>query len=465
MYNGQSVSNPVLSSISEMVDTPIIKALDNEYENIVKSTSSGFPLEVFNPIIRELITELEKKNNYPKEISSGAILSASSTAIGGQYKLRMKSTWEEMCNLYIVLIAKPGDNKSHPMSFAYQPINDREDIRYEQYKLEMAQYNEQIHEKEEIGRKKPIYKSSILDDFTPEALADSLATNQKGVAIVVDELSGWLKNFNRYSSGSEEEMYLSFWSGKSKSFDRSTKESKRIKSPFVNVIGTVQPDLIENFSKGDKSKNGFIIRMLFEILKKRISNKWKDPDIDGAHVDNYKKMIDTLMDMDQLNPKHIDSQSTILFLDKEAKNLLYRWQNEEEERLTNRDIDYEIEVFRKIQTYAIRFCIILHLQDMACNVEFKDLISVDIVKRAIILAEHYRITFLEVRDSIENPDPIKGLSEEKKKTILSLPEYFKTSEGVEIAISNGMTEITFKRLLSDKKIFKRVKQGHYQKLA
>mgnify|MGYP000010446173 CR=1 FL=1 len=44
--------------------------------------------------------------------------------------------------------------------------------------------------------------------------------NKRGICLYVDELMSWLKNFNRYNSGSEEQFWLSVFSGKPIILDR-----------------------------------------------------------------------------------------------------------------------------------------------------------------------------------------------------------------------------------------------------
>lgn len=44
-----------------------------------------------------------------------------------------------------------------------------------------------------------------------------------------------------------------------------------IDSPFSNVIGTIQPEILIDTFKGSKSNNGFLDRILLPYLKSRIS--------------------------------------------------------------------------------------------------------------------------------------------------------------------------------------------------
>ncbi len=457
----------------------ITQALETEYQILTQKKEKEFPIEVFHPILQELILELQQKMNYATEYTSAAILSACSTAIGSQFKVEVKrNTWHEKCNLYVIIVGIAGSTKSHPLSFAFDPINARDKDAYKMYQFDLKEYqvnqNRSKENKEksalsEVEREKPVYVKSVISDFTPEALAMSHSNNPKGITIVVDELKGWLNNFDRYNSGGEEQMYLSLWSGKSWLIDRKTQEPIRIDDPFVNVIGTIQPKLIQDFAKGDKSDNGFLDRMIFAWPKTEQPNLWNDQEVEEHHLNNYKALIQNLYDLNQSMIPEIhesDSQrnSVILTFEKQAKYYLFNWQNKEETKLLDRDNNYEKSIFAKIQNYAIRFCLILHLQDISCELDYSSVINVNIVKRAIQLAEYFRKISLEIRETIENPNPLIDLSVKQKNVLFALPKEFLKKEGVIIAETFGMPYATFSRFLKKEEFFEKSTYGNYKKL-
>lgn len=450
----------------------ITAALEAEYQTLIQKKEKEFPIEVFHPVLQELILELQQKMNYATEYSAAAILSACSTAIGSQFKVEVKrNAWYEKCNLYVIIVGIAGSTKSHPLSFAFDPIHSRDKDTYKMYQLDLKEYQEnqeRSKETKDSGIEKPVYIKSIISDFTPEALAMSHANNPKGITIVVDELKGWLNNFDRYNSGGEEQMYLSLWSGKSWLIDRKTQEPIRIDDPFVNVIGTIQPKLIQDFAKGDKSDNGFLDRMIFAWPKTEQPNLWNHKEVNYQHINNYKTLIQNLYGLNQLvKPANQESEdlkeSNILTFEKEAKNFLFDWQNTEETKLLDRDNNYEKSIFAKIQNYAIRFCLILHLQDISCETDYSPIIKIDIVKRAIQLAEYFRKVSLEIRETIENPNPLIDLSVKQKNVLFALPKEFSKKDGVVIAELYKMPFATFSRFLKKEEFFEKTAYGNYKK--
>jgi hypothetical protein len=153
-----------------------------------------FPIEIFPEKILKIIQELHNSMNFNLEYLSSAMLSATSLAIGNTYRIKFIGNWIEKANLYMVIVGNSGDGKSHPISFAFKPIMDEDINRYKDYKSALKNYND-IKGEKESGIEKPKYVKFILRDFTPESLIEKHKYNERGITILADELSGWIKNF------------------------------------------------------------------------------------------------------------------------------------------------------------------------------------------------------------------------------------------------------------------------------
>ena len=108
---------------------------------------------------------------------------------------------------------------SHPLSFAMQPLFEQDIKSSVKYQKERREYEKYIlaskKEKEDKEQaEEPVLKKFIVSDITPERLITIHQDNKRGICLYVDELMSWLKNFNRYNSGSEEQFWLSVFSGK-----------------------------------------------------------------------------------------------------------------------------------------------------------------------------------------------------------------------------------------------------------
>ena len=69
-------------------------------------------------------------------------------------------------------------------------------------------------------------------------------------------------NQYRQGNGSDQEKWLLFWSCADTIINRKSEEEPQyLYRPFVNVLGCIQPDVLEELSQN--KDNGFIDRILF----------------------------------------------------------------------------------------------------------------------------------------------------------------------------------------------------------
>lgn len=83
---------------------------------------TGFPLDAFPQAVQSVILDMTKYENYMIEFIATSMLSAASTALGGTYRIRIKSDWQSNGALYIILVGRPGLGKTPPLEAAYRPI-------------------------------------------------------------------------------------------------------------------------------------------------------------------------------------------------------------------------------------------------------------------------------------------------------------------------------------------------------
>ena len=82
----------------------------------------SFPVSVFPKLIREIINETKATLNYPTDFIASAICFTLSVGIGNNFVAKVKEGWNERAILYMAIIGRSGVNKSHPLSFAMQPL-------------------------------------------------------------------------------------------------------------------------------------------------------------------------------------------------------------------------------------------------------------------------------------------------------------------------------------------------------
>ncbi len=434
----------------------------------------SFPVNIIPKQLQQIIRETHRSLNYPIDYIAVSLCFAISITIGNTYVIKVKDGWIERAILYVALLGRPGTNKSHPLSFALQPLFDYDREEYSKFKKAMTEYNDILSlnrkEREERGivslPSEPIQKKFIVSDITPECLAFIHENNRRGICLYTDELASWFKNFNRYTKGSEEQFWLSLFSGKPIIYDRrGGKNSVSINHSFIGVIGTIQQGILKELAKGDRNHNGFIDRILFVIPENLKKTYWTENNLPSGIQELWKVLIDKLIRTEYRMDEFGDPIPKVLTLDCEAKVLLYNWQRENTDRCNMEINEIMIGVYSKMEIYVIRFCLILQIARYLCGESGNELIDAESVRGAIALSGYFQNTAQRVQEILTISSRLEQMPTDKVKLYNSLPSDFSTGEGIKIATRFDMSEDSFKRFLNDVKgnLLDNYKHGRYRK--
>lgn len=447
-----------------------IEELKKTVEAEQKAKQNPFPVEVFPKPIQEIITATNESLNFPIDFIGASILYAVSVSIGNTHRVEIMKGWQESAVLYLSIVGRAGTNKSHPISFALKPIEHRDNLKFQKYQSEKLEYDTVLaltkKEREQQGYNepvKPIWEQHLVTDFTPEALAEVHKFNKRGIGVYADELASWFKNFNRYNKGSEEQFWLSVWSGKPIRINRKTSEPIYIPLPFISVIGTIQPGVLNELAE-NRTENGFLDRLLFVIPDDLKKEYWSETELNPSIVDNWQTIISNLLDVSITQDETNNPQPEILRFIPEAKQLLFEWQRELTDQSNKPENEAISGINAKIEMYAVRLALILQMVRYACNEGDKQAIGIEAVQGALKLVEYFKKTAIKVHSIVSNASPLDKLPADKRDFYAALPDVFSTSEGAGIAETFGIAERTYKRFLNKKELFQKVKQGTYEKL-
>lgn len=422
----------------------------------------NFPLDFFPKPIQAIIHEAAGVYQFSKCYLGAAVLSACATSMGNVYSIRVKKGWIERPSLYIAVVGVKGLNKSAPVTFALSPIIEREKELYRVYKAEMKLWNQ---DERNIGTSPPPLLKSVVGDVTPEAVVQQLHKNERGILIYKDELASFFKDFDRYNKSGAEEFYLSVWSGKPVTVDRKTLASIMIPEPVINILGTIQPTVLEEAMTG-KVENGMSDRWLIVNPPSLKKEYWSEDDISDSAYESYKRLINRLMDMQMYIDEYDVCHSTDLTYSKAAWSLLKSWQRRNTDAINKSDSEASKGIRAKMEVYISRFALIAHIIEFATGVNHRpDNEIEDIsVQKAILLAEYFicqSIGFFE-------DDPENKLKGSYKSIYEALPDNeitFTTLEFYEQCEFINVSESTGKRFLRDNigKLINKVKHGVYSK--
>jgi hypothetical protein len=462
--------NEDLNPITADVIQNHVEGLEKTVEAEQKAKQNPFPVEAFPEPIQEIITATNESLNFPIDFIGASILYAVSVSIGNTHRAEIMRGYEQNAVLYLAIVGRPGTNKTHPLKWAIKPIEQRDNLKFQEYQRKKQEYDTIAaltkKEREQQGYSepvKPIWEQYLISDFTPEALVSVHSYNKRGLGVNVDELASWFKNFNRYNKGSEQEFWLSVWSGNTVKVNRKTSDQYNIPLPFISVAGTIQPGVLNELAD-NRTENGFLDRLLFVVPDNLKKEYWSETELNPEIVENWQTIISNLLDVSIIQDEANNPQPEILRFTPEAKQLLFEWQRELTDQSNKPENEAISGINAKIEMYAVRLALILQMVRYACNEGNKQAIGMEAVQGALKLVDYFKKTAIKVHSIVSNASPLDKLPTDKQTLYIALPDTFTTSEGVQVAESMGMAERTFKRFLNNKEVFKWIRQGEYEKL-
>jgi Protein of unknown function (DUF3987) len=469
MEHKKGIENITREELLEHVKQ-LIKNTEPEVSEVVEP--NHFPLSVFPDTIQDIVNGAHQNLNFPIDFTAASMLYAASVAIGNTFKVQIKRGFQESAVLYMAIVARAGTNKSHPLSFALQPIADHDKEKYTQYEAERIKYDKimNLSKKERDTQsdnepEKPVWEKFLVSDFTPEALVEVHRHNKRGIGVYIDELAGWFKNFNRYNQGSEMEFWLSTWSSKPISIDRKTGDAAFIPRPFISVAGTIQNAILYELSKQGRNKNGFMDRILFVIPDNLQKPYWSDKEIAPYLVKNWDIIMENLLNMKMQCDAAGNPEPQILHLSPDAKQILYDWQKQNADQCNEAESEEISGIYSKLEMYAVRLALILELLNYGCsNNDDTDCVSAKSMRGALQLVEYFKRSALKVHTIINNENPLQSYPTHKQELYKELPQIFTLEHGLRTAQKHNMVERTFTRFLKNKDLFKRISHGEYEKL-
>ncbi len=412
--------------------------------------SNPFPVEVFPHPFFEFLKETNKALNFPLDYTGLATLVSVAAAIGKTAKIEVKDSWFEFPTIYGAIVGNPGSNKSHPITASFKPIEELDCAEIERFKLEYEAYID-LQKNEKQGKTKvdnPILSKTILHNFTPEALQERLKSNSRGCVIVSEELATFLEGMNNYSKSEQSSTFLSFWNNKPTSMDRVSKPVPLwIQEPFVNIIGSIQPRMLQQLFPVLKRNNGFIQRFLFAFPENSEKLPINDNQIDKAVLQNYSDWIKEYILKNPYSEAKVYKWST------EAKRFFYSWQHRNTAEVNRNQDSLLGEIISKFDIHFVRFCLILQIMEDAQN----NLISLKAAEGAALLCQYFLRCAVNVLD-ILNKKNVR-LSEDKINLFDALPETFSTREGFIISESLGFSQSTYNRFIAEEQLFQKLKTG------
>lgn len=443
-----------------------------EAEQII---DSGLPLDIFPQKVQEIILNLSLYENFNTEFSASLVLSSVASAIGNSCQIHIKGNWKTSPSIYMMLIGRPGLGKTPPLSFLYQPLHEEDDRLYEKYIEEIEEYEKVLAaSKKNVGDniKKPQLVTHIISDFTPEAMLFLHKNNLRGITVEVDEILSLFNSVKRYNSKNNLiEDLLSAYSGRPlKSVRKSESKPIFIKQPCINVIGSVQTNLLSDIFRNEYKSNGLLDRFLFVYPKDQRLSKWKRTDNSCNPPDTmgkWRTILNKIINLPcPLNEKGTSVQSLIMRLSDEAESYFYDWYNGIIDSVNSIKDDTEVESRKtKLDGNAARLALVFQIMKWAAGEEDMNCITLDSVKSAIRMIDYYEETYDRIQESIITT----GIGDNKEAWLSLLKDTFTTGEAViagkKVDISRRAVYYALDKYCRESKpILEKIRHGTYRKI-
>jgi hypothetical protein len=340
------------------------------------------------------------------------MMSAMAVLIGNTFKLRVKTGWNAPLIFWFSIIGEPGTLKSHPLKVAYDPLKKIDMQQKAVWDIEMDKFKEYERNKDKPENKnmepmnKPKFMQTIISDYTIESLYPIHDYNKRGIGLYRDELVGFLNDMNKYRKGSDEQFWLESFNNSSYTVNRVTKDPILLSDICINVIGTIQPEVLFKEIR-NRDGNGFIDRFLFTEAEKTVTP------INDIHIDaGWFTWWDEICK----NTNHY------AYYNSKEDEIIYDFSPEAFKRFIEIDVifcdlqngadaDTNLKSYiSKLKTYLPRFALMVCMLDTFIDgVNSQKLVTLDHLERAYKLIEYFLQTGRKVFANVKTSGEIGGV--------------------------------------------------------
>ena len=326
-----------------------------------------FPLDVLPCPARDLATAAAESIGCPIDFPAVAILAAASGLIGRSASLLIKPGYFESASLYMALVGTPSSGKSPALRAALAPVWSIASMLDQVGRAEMDAWNEA--DPKDRGEK-PTLRRIVTTDPTTEALGPILARNPRGLIVAPDEMTKWVMSMDQYKGGKggDRPFYLSVWKGEAVYIDRAKNMSEPIvvPHPFLTVVGGLTPGMLTELPEGKGRDDGFMARLLFAYPDPE-THRYSDRGIPDAVAGEWERMARSLWDR-TMREKDGRAVPHVVKWNPKAAVAWAEWCNAHRAEQDADDFPDALEgPWGKLEAYAARLALVLHLMDLASD--------------------------------------------------------------------------------------------------
>jgi hypothetical protein len=356
-------------------------------QNAELNSEKSFPIDLLPFWLQEVVDECSISYGTPSELWATAFLAGISAATGKKVSLKNRN-YINYPQLWIMIVGQSGTGKSDPLRLAFAPLKKVDEEAYVNYRAEFKEW-------EACGKEgaQPRWKQVLINDTTPEALYSALQYSDIGLTLYRDELSGFFDDIGRYNRSGEIGHYLSIFSNETFSVNRKNDTPLLIKEPFLNIVGTVQPSVLEGiFQRNNGDTSGFMQRFLF-LFPEFPERKYNPQSVDTNILQMYNNLINSILDLNEDT-----TFETTLSPDAEERYKEYFSQCEKNRMCSD---DFWASVYSKAEIQVLRLALTIKLARLA--EKKSNFVEVEDVECAISMMEYFIFSLRKFKSTISEP--------------------------------------------------------------
>jgi hypothetical protein len=298
-----------------------------------------FPAEALPKVLRDFVCAMAEAMGVPPEVVAVPALVVCAAAVGNAVRCWITASWQEPCILWLALLMESGEMKTPSFKAAKRPMDKLQSKAEQEYQDKLAHYGDEQAQydldyaswKKSKGMGDPPVKPEPpmpLDYYTSDGTVESMAlmqqANPRGVALLRDELSGFLASFGQYKQGrgGDEAAWLELYTCGTLKVNR---VGKRIfvRNASASICGTCQPAVFHRAVRGGRDgdgnqiENGLVAR--FGVAQPIMPPKiWRDGTLPAGACDRYAELVEKLMSIPLKIDEAGDTRPCDIPLDTEA---------------------------------------------------------------------------------------------------------------------------------------------------
>lgn len=190
---------------------------------------------------------------------------------------------------------------------------------------------------------------------------------------------------------------------------------------------------------------------------------WNDTAMPDSVLEEWERIIRKVVAATPSTDQEGKATSIELLFSQESKLRIIQWKDEVNNKVyAETDSDAVRALCGKLETYIVRFCLVIQIMHCICGESGMDKIEPGTAELAIRLTEYFRNMESRIAPEIET-----GILDNRFTELLgNLRDSFTTAEAVREALQLGISESSVKRFLRDggRGFVKKKSHGCYRKI-